>query len=155
MTIRKATPADLDGLVKLNHQISEYHHLHAPNVFTPPTPEAAGFISKALQDNSRIFLVCELENKIVGFLTAVVELNQTIPFLVAGPICRVGTLIVDERHRSKGIGKQLMSECERLAIDQGALEIRLEVMEFNRGAQSFYETLGFQTQSRMLSRPLG
>ncbi|AJQ92744.1 GNAT family N-acetyltransferase [Gynuella sunshinyii] len=155
MVIRKATPADLDGLVTLNHQIGEYHHLHAPNVFAPPSPEAAEFIDKALQDTNRIFLVCELDNHIVGFLTAVIEHNRTIPFLVAGPICRVSTLIVDERCRSQGIGKQLMSECEQLAISQGALEIRLEVMEFNQGAQSFYQALGFQTQSRIMSRLLG
>ena len=40
------------------------------------------------------------------------------------------------------------------AQSNGATELRLEVMEFNQGAQRFYESLGMVTQSRIMSMPL-
>jgi len=47
-----------------------------------------------------------------------------------------------------------MKACKEWAKTSGAVEIRLEVMEFNAKAQDFYHKLGFDTQSRIMPHSL-
>ena len=150
MKIRKATQDDIDSLLKLNHQIGEFHYQNAPNVFAQPSYEERDFLLEALNDVDRLFLVAIFQNEVCGFLTATISKNDTIPFLTTEPICRIGTIVIDELHRSNGLGKALMSKCHEWASSSGASEIRLEVMEFNEKAQIFYAGLGFKTQSRIM-----
>lgn len=151
MIIRKAGENDIDSLLELNRQIGEFHYKNEPTVFVKPSPEEKEFLLKALNDIDRLFLVAIIGNKIVGFLTATINKNEMIPFLSKEPVCRVGTIVIDEKHRSIGLGKALMNKCNDWAISCEASEVRLEVMEFNAKAQNFYTGLGFKTQSRIMS----
>jgi len=152
MNIRKAQESDIESLLELSRQIGEFHYENAPNVFVQPLPEEREFLLKALNDSSRLFLVATLANKVCGFLTATINKNVLVPFLVKEPICRVGSIVIDKGHRSEGLGKVLMEHCHEWACSSGATEIRLEVMEFNERAQAFYMSLGYKTQSRIMSR---
>ncbi|SHH23825.1 GNAT family N-acetyltransferase [Ferrimonas marina] len=154
MKIRKASKADIDALFALNTQINDLHHERAPNVFAESSDAGRDFLLNALDDTERLFLVATLSDKVVGFLTANVSQNDTIPFFVTVPICRVGTIVIDQAHQSSGIGQALMQACREWAESAGAAEMRLEVMEFNAKAQAFYTKLGFTTQSRTLSQTL-
>jgi len=155
MIIRKAGKTDIDSLLELNRQIGEYHHDNAPNIFVGPNEAERAFLLQALSDLERFFLVATLDDKVVGFLTATINKNEIIPFIAKDPICRVGTIVIDQNHRSSGIGQALMKACKEWAKTSGAVEIRLEVMEFNAKAQDFYYKLGFNTQSRIMSHSLG
>ncbi|MCJ8351294.1 GNAT family N-acetyltransferase [Moritella sp.] len=154
MNIRKATIDDLDGLVDLNKQIGEFHFENAPSVFCKPSEEEIQFLLQALNDQERLFLVSTIDKKVTGFLTATISQNEVIPFLSKEPICRVGTIVIDQYHRDSGLGKSLMLECKKWALSSGAKEIRLEVMEFNDKAQGFYKNLGFHTQSKIMSQSI-
>ena len=154
MKIRNASAADLDDLWVLNQQITEYHHTQAPAVFAAPGEEAKEFMHQALLDDNRTFLVCEQHARVIAFLSAVIDRNQSNPFIVSDPICRIGTIVVDQQHRSAGIGRLLINACEQWAQSQGAIDIRLEVMEFNQRALSFYHALGFDTLSRIMVKSL-
>ena len=57
-------------------------------------------------------------------------------------ILYVSTVYVDEGHRRKGYGTQLMRELERRAAEMGANTIRLDT--FNWQGKEFYEALGYQ-----------
>ena len=48
----------------------------------------------------------------------------------------------------------MMKEVEKWALDYGAAEVRLEVMEFNSNAQSFYDTIGYKNSSRIMAKKL-
>ena len=113
------------------------------NVFVQPSEEERSFLNKALNDSERLFLVAVSNDNVVGFLTATINKNKIVPFLSKEPICRVGTIVIDQNHRSIGIGQELMKSCNNWAESSGAKEIRLEVMEFNSKAQSFYTKLGW------------
>ncbi|PAR44618.1 GNAT family N-acetyltransferase [Vibrio metoecus] len=150
MKIRSAEASDLDSLLRLNYQIGIMHFENAPEAFVEPSSEEKEFLLQALNDQSRLFLVAEFAGDVVGFVTAKVTQNEAIPFLVKTPICRVGTIVVDESVRVSGIGTQLMAQCNDWAKLQGAEQIRLEAMAFNKCAQNFYAKLGFEEQSKTM-----
>ncbi|HHQ4620205.1 GNAT family N-acetyltransferase [Aeromonas veronii] len=152
MEIRKATELDIDAIVELNRQIGEIHHAHYPKVFCPPSPEERAFLLDAIAAEGRLFCVAEQDGMVVGFLTARIDINESMPFLSKLPICRIGSVVVDEQHRSRGIGKGLIAHCDEWAKARDAQQIRLEVMAFNERAKALYEALGFKVQSQIMAR---
>ena len=154
MKIRSATPDDLDALFDLNKQINELHHLYAPQAFGAPSEEDRTFLRNMLADEERLFLVAEEGQQVLGFITATITQNETISFLIKDPICRIGTIVVDENQKSKGVGRALMATVEQWDRESGAIQVRLEVMEFNRDAQQFYDRLGFIPNSRLMMKCL-
>ena len=154
MKIRSATPDDLDALFDLNKQINELHHLYAPQAFVAPSEEDRTFLINMLADEERLFLVAEESQQVLGFITATITQNETISFLIKDPICRIGTIVVDENQKSKGVGRALMTAVEQWARESGATQVRLEVMEFNHNAQQFYDKLGFAPNSRLMMKCL-
>lgn len=152
MDIRKASETDIDSLLELNRQIGEFHYQHAPHIFEKPSAAEKAFLINALKDTDRLFLVANVSGKVVGFLTAIIHKNELVPFINKDPICRISTIVVDQNQRKQGIGKTLISSCCTWANQLGAGEIRLEVMEFNKEAQQFYNKLGFKNSSHILSK---
>ena len=51
---------------------------------------------------------------------------------------------VDPRHRGRGLGRRLVEWLEKPALVAGITSVFLEVRESNRGAQAFYERLGYR-----------
>jgi GNAT superfamily N-acetyltransferase len=45
--------------------------------------------------------------------------------------------------RGRGIGRALLAEAERLAVDRGLCKLTLEVQETNTPARTLYERFGF------------
>lgn len=152
MEIRKAREQDIEAILELNRQIGEIHFAQAPQVFCPPSPEERAFLLAAIVAEGRLFCVAEQEGAVAGFLTARIDINETIPFLSKEPICRIGTLVVDEGQRSWGIGKALIAHCDEWGKAQGASQLRLEVMAFNERAKALYERLGFKMLSQTMAR---
>ncbi len=105
MKIRPATPDDLNALFVLNTQISELHFRHAPHTFVPPSEEDRAFLADALANDARLVLIAEEGQQALGFITATITQNETISFLIKDPICRIGTIVVDENQKSKGVGR--------------------------------------------------
>lgn len=54
----------------------------------------------------------------------------------------ISTVFVDEAHRGKGLGRQLMTEMERRAIAMGVTLIRLDTFDWQGAA--FYQALGYE-----------
>lgn len=155
MEIRKASALDIDTILELNRQIGQIHHQHCPEVFCPPSPEERDFLLGAIGSEGRLFCVAEQDGMVVGFLTARIDINETVPFLTRQPICRIGSVVVDEQSRSRGIGRALIAHCERWARARDASQIRLEVMAFNERAKALYVSLGFARQSEIYARSFG
>ena len=61
----------------------------------------------------------------------------------AKPLINIHDLVVKSEVRGKGIGKQLLSEVERIAMEHGCCKITLEVLEGNERAQRVYKAVGF------------
>ena len=55
----------------------------------------------------------------------------------------ISLVVVDEKHRGKGLGKKLIQKAIEIAEDKGCSKIILDVDSDNGAARALYETLGF------------
>jgi GNAT superfamily N-acetyltransferase len=61
----------------------------------------------------------------------------------------LGFMIVDARHRGRGLGRSIYAAIERWAAAMGAIEIRLAVLEANEGGERFWRSVGFDEVRRV------
>lgn len=94
-----------------------------------------------LQENPNYILLSALEeNHLIGSVLGIIceELyGECKPFLL------IEDLIVDHKYRRKGIGKALMTEIEKLALENDCYQILLITHNDRKDAIAFYESLGF------------
>lgn len=61
----------------------------------------------------------------------------------AKPLVNIHDVVVDEKFRGKGIGRQLFAEIETVAREKDACKITLEVLSGNAPAKALYASLGY------------
>lgn len=156
MTVREAKKTDLKAICQLSNEINEDHYLHMPLDFAKPDgsnrdePYWLGFMSK---DNSSVF-VAEDNGVLTGAVAVSVSTSAPYPFLTSRSRGHVATIVVTESYRGRGIGGELMSAAEAYAKENGAEDIKLEVMAFNSDALDFYRELGYGSFSFRLYKSL-
>lgn len=82
----------------------------------------------------------------VSFVAFVGERPVGLVSGIAGPVPDRAELIsmwVAPEHRRQSVGERLVREVTKWARHQGYRELRLGVVDDNRGARAFYERLGF------------
>ncbi|MEZ8045842.1 N-acetyltransferase family protein [Vibrio sp. 10N.237.312.C02] len=154
MQIRNAKVTDISSILELSMQINRQHHLGAPIVFAPASHglvDSEEYWLGLMLDPVGTFLVAVDAQQVVGFLVGKVTQNKGVSFIQSHKIARVNTIVVNDQVQSQGVGKALMKSFNQWAQASGAIELRLEVMEFNQQAKGFYESLGMETQSRTMS----
>ena len=93
-----------------------------------------------LQDPSSFLFVAELNNTLVGFIT--VTLRQTL--IHHGSSGLINELVVAEKYRGKGIGKQMIYAAIKRCQQLGCCEIEVSTEKTNRKSQSLYQSCGFE-----------
>lgn len=63
--------------------------------------------------------------------------------LYTGKYLEIDNFIVDNAHQSKGIGKKLIAEIEKIALQNNAKAIVLDAFTTNFGAHKFYFNQGY------------
>lgn len=131
MKISTATEADIDEILNLQTQIYRVKDL---------APNAKDSLKKQLQNKSCTILVTREENEIVATATI-----YYIDVAARGrPYALLEGLVVDEKHRSKGIGTQLFKKCIEKAKENNCYKM-IFTSGYNReDAHNFYEKLGFK-----------
>jgi ribosomal protein S18 acetylase RimI-like enzyme len=66
----------------------------------------------------------------------------------------VWDILIDEAHRSRGLGRQAMVLAEGLARDAGATSLGLNVFAGNSVARSLYESLGYEETALQMRKDL-
>ena len=63
-------------------------------------------------------------------------------------------IAVDEQHRGRGFGRELMLEAERLAREAGETNLGLNVFGGNTTAIALYSSLGYRVDAQQMSKQL-
>lgn len=100
--------------------------------FTSPFPES--YLRSLAESGSDSFLVAIEENRVVGYVSA----------LVHGNYAHIASIAVPKDYRRRGIGRALMSELIKSLKLRRIRTVSLEVRKSNTSAIRFYEILGFE-----------
>jgi [ribosomal protein S18]-alanine N-acetyltransferase len=121
LSVRHATPADLDAIIALEQAAASGAHWAVEQYRT------------ALSEDSRIALIVEENSHVIGFLIARgVEKEWELENIVVAGTAQRG-----------GIGTQLMDEFLRRVRERNASSISLEVRESNLAALRLYQSCDF------------
>jgi ribosomal protein S18 acetylase RimI-like enzyme len=156
ISVRKATTDDYNSLCELFDEIDALHRDHLPHLFQKPSGAAReqDYYLELLADENVALLVAEVNERLVGFVHAIVRDTPAMPIFVPRRYAMVDGIVVRSGFQKYGIGRILMDKIQEWAITTGATSIELNVYEFNTSAISFYERLGYQTFSRKMSKAL-
>ncbi|UCE35880.1 MAG: GNAT family N-acetyltransferase [Thermoplasmata archaeon] len=105
----------------------------------PPNPEELGGLVDQYIQNENYDIYCYEEDKILGIIT----FSKRHAFFYQGKVAIIEDLVIDEPHRGKGIGKELVEYVEEELKRQGILNIELSSDLQRTGAHEFWEKMGY------------
>ena len=133
--IQKASCKDVSDILSLLEELGrpEPTNSHEIKAFER-------MVEKYIVDKDKHILVILVNGKIVGMASAIVlpRLNQTSPELY------IPDMVVSQRYRHRGLGKNLMTYCIQFATKRGCHRIRLESGNKRVTAHQFYQNMGFE-----------
>ncbi len=105
---------------------------------------------RTLASDRQVYLCAESGKQIVGFGSLTIKSNLWSEAFVG----YVDELVVDEAHRGRGIGKQLLDHLISWARERGCNRIELDSAFHRKEAHAFYERQGFQSRAYLYSKLL-
>lgn len=151
IAIRPATPQNADGITRVYMESAAHHAGLEPERYLIP---AAEMICERYREGRQhpvdaqehsTTLVAEINGEIVGFVDVRITRSPDAMHR-AFSYCHIVEIAVSERHRSHGIGEQLMRAAEQWGRQHGAEYASLEYLAANTRAGQFY-------RERMSYRP--
>jgi N-acetylglutamate synthase-like GNAT family acetyltransferase len=140
LTIRPAKEKDIPRILELYQQLS----LNPEDYKFPSLKECRRVFKKQSKVPGYSLLVVEENGEVIG--TTVLAIlpgmaHDTKPFAV------IEYVVVDEKKRSKGVGKLLMDYCKDVAKKAGCYKIMLTSDKRRDGAHKFYQSAGFEASA--------
>ena len=125
--IRSATLDDIPALAELESRCFETDRLSKRS------------FRHLLTHGNASLIVDERDSVITGYSLVLFHRNASM--------ARLYSLAVLSEWRAQGIARALLGESERIALEHGAVSLRLEVRRDNARAIDFYETAGYRAFS--------
>ena len=149
MIIRRAKKSDIDDIIRLADQLRK---TEAPLDKTKNIKEDS-YLSdiyrekelKYISSRKKIFLVAEIDKKIIGYVNGYIVENPDIYY--REPVAYLDCLCVDKVSRKQGIGKKLIDEFSSIVKKKGAKYVKLNAFENNTPAVNLYKKEGFEEYS--------
>jgi len=106
-----------------------------------PLPESYVHAFREIDaDPNNELIVAEIDGDVIG--TMQLTFTPSISFR-GGKRCTVESVRVDEKHRGKGIGREMMLWAIDRAREKGCISMQLTTHRDRNDAHRFYESLGF------------
>jgi len=137
MKIQKATEKDIEELSILMRQEDVCEHSFDSSVLIPSMKETKENIKESFKDKSTIFFVAKTREDILGTISISIDKRGN------KKIGRIQDIIIDEKHRRKGIGKELVKKAEGYFKNRKCIKMQSFVREKNINSQNFWKKQGF------------
>jgi GNAT superfamily N-acetyltransferase len=159
LEIRAAVPDDIPSLCRLYFTFHEYHVRHLPDrlrsVDEPGVFDTAGLahdLQGILGDARAAILVAQKGGAVIGLAEVHLKADDPDPRRISHRFAHLQSLVIQEGHRKRGAGDQLLRAVEGWARAHGASEIRLDTWEFPGDPVAYYEARGYRTLRRQMIR---
>ncbi len=145
MKIRNGTTDDISEITRLLEELGR-----------PQPKNKVGrtkfekLIHQYLSDGDKQILLVEDNGKTVGMasMAFLPRLNQSKPELW------IPDLVVSKDYQNKGIGKDLIKACIKIAKTRNCFRIRLESGNQRKGTHKFYKKTGFEQYALTFRKPV-
>jgi len=134
LKIRKATEADASLIIKLIRELAIYEKEPAAAQATEADIIRDGFGERPYFQ----VLIAEWSDEAVGFAFYFFNYSTWL----GRPGLYLEDLFVLPAFRKKGIGKALLSELAKIAVEKNCGRMQWQVLDWNQPAIDFYESLG-------------
>ena len=146
MNIRKAQIEDINKISELMLQVAEIHTNARKDIFKEKSIEEIKTEVNKRINNKENIVVAEENNNIYGVIIYKIREVKEHINLKDRTILWIDELVVDEKVRKMGIGKNLFSEVKRIAKEKNYDAVELNCWKFNERAIQFYEKCGMNIQ---------
>lgn len=145
--IRAATIDDIDkGLLEVFIDGYRFHQNGRPDIFADLSDDELK--NDLIHNFDRLKTIVILVNdKIVGYLSYIIKKRHTSKL-------DVDQFVILEQYRGRGLGKKLMEESKKIAMENGCNRIELNCWLFNENALAMYEHIGYVRQRIMYEMKL-
>jgi GNAT superfamily N-acetyltransferase len=134
-TIRKICESELPSLLEL------YCHLHPSDPKLPVTADVERLWQKILADPHILYLVAEVDGKIISSCTLAIILNLTRG---ARPYGLIENVVTHPDFRRQGFGTRLLQAALELAWEQDCYKVMLLTGRKDEATLQFYQQAGFE-----------
>lgn len=145
--IRKSVDIDIDnGLLETFIEGYRHHQEGRPEIFLDLSDEQ---LKEDLLNNLEKFetIVALEDSKVVGYLSYEFKERHVKKM-------HIDQLVVLKDYRGKGLGRMLLDEARKIAIENNCDRIELDCWTFNQDALDMYEHVGYQRQRIMYEMKL-
>lgn len=149
INVRAASKEDFKSIVEIMAETEKIHVEAVPWVFRVISSEQKmEDLELAVSGDTSGILVAEINGTILGYIQLSLKAHENIHMLKARRYVKVQDVAVKQEFRRSGAGSALIKATEAWAKAKGADVIELNVWEFNHGALSFYQAMGYSTIGR-------
>lgn len=134
LVIRPGEPSDVGLIARLIRELAIYEKLEEDVSMTEEMLAANLFGARRYAET----LIAEHDGEPVGFAL----FFHNFSTFLGRPGIYLEDLFVMPEHRASGIGRALLTELARLAVERGCGRLEWAVLDWNRDAIGFYERLG-------------
>ena len=134
LTIRPAQAKDLDAIFALILGLAKYEQLSDKVTGSPELLRSHLFGEKPYAEA----IVAELADRVIGYAL----FFHTYSTFLTQPGLYLEDVFVSSEYRRQGVGKALMTSVAKIAFDRGCGRLEWSVLEWNKNAIEFYQSLG-------------
>ncbi len=154
ISIRPAEADDYEGALVLWRESDAHHVRLVPDIFRWASDEARprSLFKRLVKDRNRLVLVAADGGNILGLLVAELQATAPLPLFRPARIAFVNDVVVARKARRRGLGRALMEGALEWARSREVARVELNVYEANEEAIRFYESIGYRTTRRIMTR---
>ena len=158
IVIRRALPADLPEIQRLNRALFQYEHDHGfygdtYNLNWPYEPAGIKYFTDCLGPSSdRAAFIAESDGRAVGYLAG--SFATKAYRSLEGPMGELDNMFVEDAHRHTHVGTQLFAAFKIWLLENHVDRVGVSAFAQNASALQFYRGLGYQDSAITLEMPL-
>ena len=143
VTVRRATPADLDTVVALRLSLLHEYRDHPVygRIRRDAEDVAHEVFSRQLAASNETTFLAEFDNTPVGLMRCAEMVSS--PLLVPDHYCYVSSVYVRPDQRRRGVLRALFARAREWCTERGLTEMRLHSVDNHSGAAAAWDALGF------------
>jgi ribosomal protein S18 acetylase RimI-like enzyme len=156
ISVRVASAADIDAIVRLNRDVQQLHAELEPSFFKSDfdNEEVAAFFAAKLALSENHIRLADGGDGPNGYVWFEVQERPETPLTLARKRICIHHLSVQPRARRHGIASALLRQVEAEALIGGITSIALDTWAANGSARSFFEARGFTPFNLSLGKRL-